>query len=469
MLGVVVFAGIATLSGIDGLSSQAIRALGALAGSIVWWVFGVLPELVTALIMAVLIIVVAGVPTEVVFGAFSTPTWWLLLAAFGLGLGMRKSGLLERMARAILRMFPRTFESQAAGLMAAGTLVGPFIPSLSAKAVMLAPLSLSISDSLGYERKGRQANGLFLAMFTGLRNVGPAVISSSIVGYGLIALLPADVAARFDMLHWFFAMLPWFIVVSVLNYVVIVARYGSRRGRDGASKGGGASDGAASARRESASREDDGPEPMSVAEKRMLLIIVLCVGAWILEPVLGVPSHVVALVALVAVLALRVVDMVDFREGIAWNSLLFIGVVLGLSNVFSYLGIEEWIVGACSPLFTMLAASPYLFVAGIAVVTIFLRFVIVSEMAYINILMAFMVPLSLSLGINPWVVGVSAYATVNPWFVLYQNPIYLSAYYAVDGAMADHREMARYCVLYLLICIFGLMVSVPWWQAVGVL
>ena len=65
--------------------------------------------------------------------------------------------------------------------------------------------------------------------------------------------------------------------------------------------------------------------------------------------------------------------------------------------------------------------------------------------------------------------GVCAYATVNPWFVRYQNPIYLTAYYAVDGAMASHREMARYCALYLAICVVGLVASVPFWQAMGIL
>lgn len=139
--------------------------------------------------------------------------------------------LLARMARAILRLFPATFEMQAAGLIAAGALVEPFIPSLSAKASMLAPLALGISDSMGYERRGKQASGLFLAMFTGIRTVGPAVVSAAIIGYGLMATLPPEVAVRFDMLHWLVAMLPWFALVSILNYIAIVVLYAQRGSR----------------------------------------------------------------------------------------------------------------------------------------------------------------------------------------------------------------------------------------------
>ena len=286
------------------------------------------------------------------FSAFASSTWWLLVAAFALGFGMQKSGLMARMAAAVLRIFPNTFNMQAAGLIATGTLVGPFIPSLSAKATMLAPLSMGISDSLGYERKGRQATGLFLAMFTGIRTVGPAVISSSIIGYGLLATLPADVAAQFPMANWFLCMLPWFAFVMIANYVAIVLMFGPGRSKArskpaSASPADGAS--AASAKK-SASRKIFPRTPMASAEKRMAAIMGICVLLWVTEPLHAVPSHIVAIAAMVAMLAFGVVDAKQLRQGIAWDSLIFIGCVLGLADVFAALGIDRWIdrvVHAC--------------------------------------------------------------------------------------------------------------------------
>ena len=78
--GVAVAVCIVSFAQLDGLTSQAVCALGVLSGAVVWWVFGVLPELVVALIMAVLFIMAAGVPVDVVFGAFSNSVWWLLLS-----------------------------------------------------------------------------------------------------------------------------------------------------------------------------------------------------------------------------------------------------------------------------------------------------------------------------------------------------------------------------------------------------
>lgn len=461
-VGAAVFACGSCLGWMGDLSLQAIGALGVLSCCIVWWIAGLFPEFVTALIMAAAFVVGCQVPTTTVFSAFASSTWWLLVAAFALGFGMQKSGLMARMAAAVLRIFPNTFNMQAAGLIATGTLVGPFIPSLSAKATMLAPLSLGISDSLGYERKGRQATGLFLAMFTGIRTVGPAVISSSIIGYGLLATLPADVAAQFPMANWFLCMLPWFVFVMVANYVAIVLMFGPKRKKD--AQPGDSGDATSKSPKKQANRT-----PMTSIEKRMAAIMGICVLLWVTEPLHAVPSHIVAIAAMVAMLALGVVDAKQLRKGVAWDSLIFIGCVLGLADVFAALGIDRWIIGSCTPAFAALAQNPYLFVTGICVATIALRFVIVSEMAYINIFMAFMVPLALTLGISPWVIGVCVYAVVNPWFVLYQNPIYLSAYYATEGKMAKQSSSAAYCAVYLVICIAGLLASVPLWQSLGLI
>ncbi|MDO4183503.1 MAG: SLC13 family permease [Coriobacteriia bacterium] len=451
--GLAVALGVPVLVGDAGLSQQGFACLGILAGAIVWWIADVLPEYVTGIVMVILFCIVAGVPTSVSFSAFTTSTWWLLVAAFALGAGMKVSGLMKRMALAILRVFPGSFAARVGGLMAVGTLVGPLIPSLAAKTSMITPLAMGMGDAAGYPRKGKQMQGLFLAMLVGVRNIAPAVISASVIGYALWGLYPEDIQAQFDMVHWFVAALPWFAVVTVLNYVALVCIY-RPRGHQGQPS-------------TLASETQAAPVPMSRHEKQMLVIMVATVALWVTQPLHGIASHVVALGAMAVMLACGVMGKPEFRKEIAWDSLVFIGTVIGLSSVFAEVGIQDWIIAACGPMFQSMAGNPYVFVLGIGIATVLLRFVIVSEMAYINIVMVFMIPLALSCNINPWVVGMAVYALVNPWFVLYQNPVYLAAYYSVDGQMATHGSLARYCVLYVVICLLGLAVSVPYWQGMG--
>ena len=542
---------------IPGLSYQATAVLGILIMAIVWWITGVLPEFVTAVVMAVLFVVVAGISVGATFSTFASSTWWLLLSAFTLGVGMKTSGLMRRIALAIVRKFPRTFRCQVIAQLVTGTVLGPLIPSLAVKGAMLAPLAMSIGDELGYERQGKRATGLFAAMLVGIRTVAPTIVSASVTGYALMATLPADVQEQFNMASWFVAALPWLVVVLALNYFLIMGMYG--RGEASAcdavedspsdtvgapgnaqsleqsslrcgtrfvgaaecadSKGVGALSGgdcgqANSAPVESSSSEEnnqaarglgglhqassaaqrglserlkagessrggidedanqpipDGLGPLSAVEKRMLAIILVTVVLWATEPFHHISAMAVGLAALVFMFVLKVIDVPAFKSGVNWTSLLFIGIALGLGSVFAEAGLNDWVMQTCGPAFQALAGNPYLLVLGIGVITVVLRFLIVSEVAYLNLLMAFLVPMAASVGVNPWVLGFSAYALVIAWFAKYQSPIYLAAFYAVDGKMAKHSELAKYCGAYLATCLAGLVACVPYWQWMGLL
>ena len=446
---------------IPGLSYQATAVLGILIMAIVWWITGVLPEFVTAVVMAVLFVVVAGISVGATFSTFASSTWWLLLSAFTLGVGMKTSGLMKRIALAIVSKFPRTFRCQVAAQLVTGTVLGPLIPSLAVKGAMLAPLAMNIGDELGYERQGKRATGLFAAMLVGIRTVAPTIVSASITGYALMATLPVDVQEQFNMASWFVAALPWLVVVLVLNYFLIMGIYG--RGEKAGESSCGGTD-------EDASQPiPDGLGPLSAVEKRMLGIILVTVVLWATEPFHHVSAMAVGLAALVAMFVLKVIDVPAFKSGVNWTSLLFIGIALGLGSVFAEAGLNDWVMQTCGPAFQALAGNPYLLVLGIGVITVVLRFLIVSEVAYLHLLMAFLVPMAASVGVNPWVLGFSAYALVIAWFAKYQSPIYLAAFYAVDGKMAKHSELAKYCGVYLATCLAGLVVCVPYWQWMGLL
>ena len=491
---------------IPGLSYQATAVLGILIMAIVWWITGVLPEFVTAVVMAVLFVVVAGISVGATFSTFASSTWWLLLSAFTLGVGMKTSGLMRRIALAIVRKFPRTFRCQVIAQLVTGTVLGPLIPSLAVKGAMLAPLAMSIGDELGYERQGKRATGLFAAMLVGIRTVAPTIVSASVTGYALMATLPADVQEQFNMASWFVAALPWLVVVLALNYFLIMGMYGRGKKAGSGSETVGAPGNAqslnqsslrcgtrfvgaaecadskqVSARLKAGEPSRGGTDlndnqsipdclgPLSAVEKRMLAIILVTVVLWATEPFHHVSAMAVGLAALVAMFVLKVIDVPAFKSGVNWTSLLFIGIALGLGSVFAEAGLNDWVMQTCGPAFQALAGNPYLLVLGIGVITVVLRFLIVSEVAYLNLLMAFLVPMAASVGVNPWVLGFSAYALVIAWFAKYQSPIYLAAFYAVDGKMAKHSELAKYCGVYLATCLAGLVVCVPYWQWMGLL
>lgn len=450
----------------EGLGEQGCFVLAILAGAIVWWICAVLPEFATALIMVALFALVGQVPATSGFSFFSNPIWWLLVGAFSIGLGMKETGLLERMALAIVSRFPSSFTAQVIGFFACGTILGPLIPSMAAKASLLAPLAMEVGDLRGYRRQGRQATGLFLAMFTGVQTAAPAFISSSIVGYTLLAIYPAQVQAQFDFVHWFVSALPWFVPMAVLNLVALALIYRPRR-KDATADSEPTSETAAEPSEDElmAKRRELGR--MSLDERRMAIITAVTVALWVTQSLHGMAAWIPAVGALVAMTACGIINKRNFGPGVGWESLIFIGVVLGLGDVFAQAGITEWIVAEFTPLVMALADNPYMLVVGIALITIAARFLIVSQTAFINIFLAFVIPIAITLGINPWVIGMASYTVINVWFVQYQNPVYLAAFYSVDGKMAKNSKLAEYCILYTVIAIVCLLIAVPFWQMMG--
>lgn len=450
----------------EGLGEQGCFVLAILAGAIVWWICAVLPEFATALIMVALFALVGQVPATSGFSFFSNPIWWLLVGAFSIGLGMKETGLLERMALAIVSRFPSSFTAQVIGFFACGTILGPLIPSMAAKASLLAPLAMEVGDLRGYRRQGRQATGLFLAMFTGVQTAAPAFISSSIVGYTLLAIYPAQVQAQFDFVHWFVSALPWFVPMAVLNLVALALIYRPRR-KDASADSELTSETATEPSEDElmAKRRELGR--MSLDERRMAIITAVTVALWVTQSLHGMAAWIPAVGALVAMTACGIINKRNFGPGVGWESLIFIGVVLGLGDVFAQAGITEWIVAEFTPLVMALADNPYMLVVGIALITIAARFLIVSQTAFINIFLAFVIPIAITLGINPWVIGMASYTVINVWFVQYQNPVYLAAFYSVDGKMAKNSKLAEYCILYTVIAIVCLLIAVPFWQMMG--
>lgn len=445
---------ICAISPIPGLTLQARFALAILSWAIVWWVGKVVPDFVTAMLMGVLFCLVSKVPMSTVCSAFSGSTWWLLFSAFGLSLGVERCGVLRRLSARIIKLFPQNFIGQCIGLTVIGFFSAPFIPSLSAKSSMLAPLAFRISNAMGYPCRSKQAAGLFLAMLTGIRTPALLFISASPIGYALLAQYSPALQEQFTMGRWFLSALPWFLFVTSATLFVIYFRYRPHRSPNTTFV---------------ESSAGDSLPPMTQREKTMTVIISAALFLWVTESLHGLPAHLVAMAALCVTIGTGVLPAEDFFRNMNWGSVLFIGFALGIAPVFNALEIDQWIIQAFVPLLSSnLTADPIVFLLLTAALTILLRFIIVSEMAFINIILVVLLPLSLELGINPWVVGFTVYAVISPFFFIYQNPVYMAAFHSVRGEMATHRQISAFCPVYLLICTLGILFSIPFWMLAGI-
>ncbi len=437
----------------QGLTPQAMYALGIITWAVVYWICDVAPEYVVAMAMCTLWALFGCVPFKTAFATFSGTVWWLLVGALGMGLAVSRSGLLRRISLWVMNIFPATFNGQTLGLIAAGTIIAPLIPSMTAKAAIVAPISMGISDAMGYKRKSSGAAGLFGAMYVGFILTGPMFISASFICYMLRGLLPADVQAQFNWTFWFISAGIWTITVLVLMSLAIRLLYKPKE-KDILPKG-------------YAAGELAKLGPMNRNEKITTVVLVIALLCWMTEPLHGINATIIALVGLIVLLGCRVYDRPDFRTGMGWDNIIFIGGIINLGSVLPALKIDKWIADACSPVITPLISNIYLFIIVLAVAIYAIRYLLVSFTATTAIFTVLFVPFAVRAGINPWVTGFAVWTSTQLWNVFYQNSTFLTSFYAVGGEMVTHKQMARLSYAFMGVSLIGLLASVPLWRYLG--
>ncbi|NBB83979.1 MAG: DASS family sodium-coupled anion symporter [Alphaproteobacteria bacterium] len=80
------------------LTGQQARLLGLLLATVIFWVLEVFPMALTAVLAMAMAVMLQVAPAEQVFGAFSSPTLFLLLGSFILTAAMTKHRLAERLS-----------------------------------------------------------------------------------------------------------------------------------------------------------------------------------------------------------------------------------------------------------------------------------------------------------------------------------------------------------------------------------
>jgi DASS family divalent anion:Na+ symporter len=438
---------------VSDLSREALIALGILAGAVCFWITDVIPDYMVAVLMCTLWIVTGIASFEEAFGAFNSTTFWLLFGAFAICTAVSGSGLLRRIALRIIRWFPANYRGQVAAMLFSGFIIAPLIPSSTAKAVLASAIGVETSRALGYEPYSKPATGLFLSTYMGYGQTGPAFQSACVMGFLLKGTLPESVRDSITWLSWFEYMIIWSAIFLAGSYIALLLLYKPKTDKTCPND------------YIDAMLAEMGP--LTKNEKITSAIMLLCLALWITESFTGINAAVTALLAAVALCFAGVLREKELFEKMQWGLLIFVGAVLGMSNIFSLLGINDWLIAMLRPVISAIGNPALLFLAT-ALLTIVVRTVIVSMSASIVLFMAVLSPVVEPLGINPFVMGIVVYASMQVFFLKYQNISYLPAL-GQAASTVRHEDTVKMSVAYSGISVVGLMLSIPYWKLLGLM
>jgi anion transporter len=437
-----------------GLDSSAMKLLGLITGTLIFWVFRSLPDYGVALIFAMIVILANLESAQTVMGGFASTTWFMTLGVLGLGAAITGSGLFYRLSLHLVRMFPLNYYWQiiATGIM--GIVVMALIPQQTARTVITSQMLVNLSESLGYKTPSRASTGLFVASFLGLGQLGFLFLTGSTTSLIAWGLLPADVRSQFTWGYWFLAALPPTLVVTVIVLICTIALY----------------------------RPESQPKISytmvqtqlnvlgRLSHKEWISFAVLCftVTGWLTVPNHGIDGAWIAIIAFAVLINAGILDWSMMRRGIDWELLIHMGVTLSIPTLLRQAKIDQWLVDVISPLILPFMDHPAWFFIVIALLTYALKLVFTSFLAVVTLCVA-LLPLSIDVGMSPWIIAMIILIASEVWFFPYQVDWHMLAYSTTDGKGFSYPLMLRINPIYALAYIVALVAAIPYWRYLGLI
>jgi solute carrier family 13 (sodium-dependent dicarboxylate transporter), member 2/3/5 len=217
---VVIMAVLIHLSPPQGLSVAGYRSLVLFGATIFFWISGLLPIAVTALLSMVMLPLLGIMDAKQTYSMFGNEAVFFILGAFILAAAMTGTGISARLARAMLAKFGKTPTSLALTVFLLSAFLS-FIMSEHAVAAMLFPVVSEIATALRLE-KGKSSFGrlLFMSLAWGCIIGGIATFLGGARAPLAAGLLKEATGLHFSFMEWTTAacmiVLPLLVVAFLL-------------------------------------------------------------------------------------------------------------------------------------------------------------------------------------------------------------------------------------------------------------
>jgi DASS family divalent anion:Na+ symporter len=446
-----------TLPPPPGLDVPAWRAVGSLVALVPALAFDALPEGVLALATMGLWALGGVVPARIALGGVASTSWALVVAVLAFGAALASTGLLYRVALAMVARSGGGFLGQATTLAVAGVLLGPVVPNATGRVALVAPALRELVEALGYRAPSRPGAGLAMAALVGFGQMGAVFLTSSTTAVLAHAVLPDEARARTGWLDWAAIAAPANLVLLVLTLGAIAWLY--RPGPGEASDPG--------RRREVLAMQQALLGRPTRSERLGVAAAVGLAAGFTTQPLHGLEP---AWVAVLAVLALGAAGLVtaDTLRSLNWSFVLFFGMLAGLPEVLAATGASRWVAGLAGAAAGELRGAPAGFVAGLALVGIALSLVLRWQAAA-PLLTVAAAPVAREVGVSPVLVAVVATIACNGFVLPGQSTTYLALHQGTGGRLFDHRQARPAALAHLAATLVALLASVPAWRLLGLL
>jgi DASS family divalent anion:Na+ symporter len=428
-----------------------------LLGILVWaganWALGNLPDHVVALAAAFTCVILGIVSLEVAFGGFASGSWWMMLAVLGVVVAITRTGLVYRLALAMLKVLPPTYWWQSLALTLTGIAVTPLLPSLNSRMSVVGPLASELSDAMQLPPRSKGSAGLAMAAYLGTAQSYFLFLNGAQTSLLLWSILSPEIKAQVTWGFWVLAALPMALVLLIGFMAILFLYYRP--------------DSAKPVSRSTVLLQQAVLGPITRQEWVLVGLVGALLLGFITEPWHGISS---TWPAVGIFLILMTSDLLN-KEGlkqIDWSLTMYLGAVSSLSAIAQKVGLNQTLTDMIAPWVTRLNLNATAFLVGVALLTILFRLVAPPAVATVVLTVA-LEPVARVLSINPFAPGLVVVAFCTSWLVPQQWSVYLSLVNATNERCFTHDQVRGLAWANNLLLLLGLLASIPLWRYMGLM
>ncbi|HUI24972.1 MAG TPA: DASS family sodium-coupled anion symporter [Candidatus Kryptonia bacterium] len=205
-----------------GLTREGQKALAVFALCVFYWVFSVLPLMITSLLAIILLPLSGVMRSSQAYALFGNEAVFFILGAFILAACFMKSGLSTRIALGLLHRFGSTPRRLLLTVYVLNSVMA-FFMSEHAVAAMNFPIIVEMVAVLGLPRmRSNYARCLFLAMAWGSSIGGIATLLGGARAPLALGILREATGQSYSFLEWTLLALPLVLVLMVAGYWIMI-------------------------------------------------------------------------------------------------------------------------------------------------------------------------------------------------------------------------------------------------------
>jgi len=438
---------------LSGLTADAQKVLAITVFTILLWMFQVMNNGVTAILMMGLM-VLAGIQPGLALGGFSGSSFWILVCVLYYGCAMQKTGLAQRLSYYILSLFPGTYTGILFAFFLVGLVLAMGIPSMTVRTAIMIPIAWALVKSLGLKPQSRGSALIVLTTFQ------MAVIPGTVVLYG--SLFGPFVESVFKAKNFPLAWLDYSLVMTIPTLILcglillLNPVFMKPEEKMNASI---------------SFIKDKLKELGSVKRVELIvaIVVILSIAFWATDRIHNLPSFLVGMFGMAALTIAGILRDEDIGGGVNWTLLIFIGGIFGMANMIQEYQITNWLTGYLLPVMESFTASTLLLLLITALIFMVLRFL--DPSGFISIPVVF---LSISEVIDiqsvpPLVLIGTMLLAISPFWLSYQNFwVAMSEGMTSNQAFTGGQRM-KLSTVYAGIVMVTIAISFGYWKLIGML